>query len=725
MIRLQDIIDRVRASRQDADVDLIKKAYVYSAQVHKGQLRRSGEPYLVHPLGVAFIIAQLNLDEQSVVAALLHDTLEDTLATAEDIESLFGKTVLFLVEGVTKLAKVTFHSGEQRQAESVRKMLVAMSEDIRVVLVKLADRLDNMRTLEYLEPDRRDAIAAETLEIYAPLANRLGIYWIRRELEDLSFRWLHPAQWEQIQQHVAHLADHRKQYIDGVVDFLEKTIIEKNGIEAQVSGRIKHPYSIFRKMQSKGLEFDEVQDIIAFRIIVDNVENCYRVLGIIHALWKPVVGRFKDYIAMPKINRYQSLHTTVVGPEGERVEIQIRTHEMHRVAEFGIAAHWAYKEGWHGSGKNGDFSQFSWLRELLSQQQDLRDPDEILETVKVNLFADEVFTFTPRGDVIALPAGATALDFAYAVHSEVGHHCVGARINNKIAPLRQKLRNGDTVEILTHPKQRPSKDWLSFVKTSRARTKIRAVVRAEQRRRSKEIGRELLEKEAKRRRVNLNRKWRSGEIGRVAEELGLRNTDELLAALGYGKLSANKVVELLLPEEKRQEAREALEQTRPSRIVEALKKPLRRSRSGILVDGLNDVMVRMARCCNPIPGDRLVGVVTRGRGVTVHSVDCRRLAGIDPARRIQVRWDSSLEKEAMHAVTIRLRCEDRPGLLANVTAVLSEVGINISQVNAKAEAGGLATCQLKLLVHNLDELKSVLRKIEKIKGVRAAERMRQ
>ena len=725
MIRLQDIIDRVRASRQDADVDLIKKAYVYSAQVHKGQLRRSGEPYLVHPLGVAFIIAQLNLDEQSVVAALLHDTLEDTLATAEDIESLFGKTVLFLVEGVTKLAKVTFHSGEQRQAESVRKMLVAMSEDIRVVLVKLADRLDNMRTLEYLEPDRRDAISAETLEIYAPLANRLGIYWIRRELEDLSFRWLHPAQWEQIQQHVAHLADHRKQYIDGVVDFLEKTIIEKNGIEAQVSGRIKHPYSIFRKMQSKGLEFDEVQDIIAFRIIVDNVENCYRVLGIIHALWKPVVGRFKDYIAMPKINRYQSLHTTVVGPEGERVEIQIRTHEMHRVAEFGIAAHWAYKEGWHGSGKNGDFSQFSWLRELLSQQQDLRDPDEILETVKVNLFADEVFTFTPRGDVIALPAGATALDFAYAVHSEVGHHCVGARINNKIAPLRQKLRNGDTVEILTHPKQRPSKDWLSFVKTSRARTKIRAVVRAEQRRRSKEIGRELLEKEAKRRRVNLNRKWRSGEIGRVAEELGLRNTDELLAALGYGKLSANKVVELLLPEEKRQEAREALEQTRPSRIVEALKKPLRRSRSGILVDGLNDVMVRMARCCNPIPGDRLVGVVTRGRGVTVHSVDCRRLAGIDPARRIQVRWDSSLEKEAMHAVTIRLRCEDRPGLLANVTAVLSEVGINISQVNAKAEAGGLATCQLKLLVHNLDELKSVLRKIEKIKGVRAAERMRQ
>ncbi len=722
MVRLQEIIDRLRSYSKEADVDLIKKAYVYSAKVHKGQTRRSGEPYLVHPLEVANITTQLRLDEHAVAAALLHDTLEDTLATAEELEQLFGKTVRFLVEGVTKLSKISY-SGQQRQAESVRKMLLAMAEDVRVVLVKLADRLHNMRTLEFLEPDRRTAIASETLEIYAPLANRLGIYWIRRELEDLSFKWLHPEQYGELESQVDQLAKNRKQYIDDVVQFLQETVVKEHGINAAISGRIKHLYSIYRKMQSKNLKFDQVQDVIAFRIIVDSIEDCYRVLGIIHALWKPIAGRFKDYIAMPKINRYQSLHTTVVGPGGERVEIQIRTHEMHKVAEYGIAAHWAYKEGIHRVDRKTGLDQFSWLREILTQQQDAASPGELLETVKVNLFEDEVFTFTPRGDVIALPAGATALDFAYAVHTEVGHHCVGARINGKIAPLRQRLRNGDTVEIITHPKQNPSKDWLSFVKTSRARSKIRAVIRAEQRRRSQEIGRELLEKEAKRNRINLSRKWRSGNVAQAAEKLGYRNTDELLAAMGYGKLSASRVIELLVPEEQRRKQAEQIDKTRPSKIAEILKKPLRRSKSGIVVDGLNDVMVRLARCCNPIPGDKLVGVITRGRGVTIHTQGCPRLEEIDPARFVPATWDSELERGAMHPVWLQLRCEDRPGLLANVTSILSESGINISQISAKAESGGMANCTMKVLVHNRDELKSVLKKIEKVKGVRAIDRM--
>ncbi|MBW1871503.1 MAG: bifunctional (p)ppGpp synthetase/guanosine-3',5'-bis(diphosphate) 3'-pyrophosphohydrolase, partial [Deltaproteobacteria bacterium] len=450
MIRLQDIIDQMRSHSPETNVDEVKKAYVYTAKVHQGQVRRSGEPYLVHPLGVAYIIAQLNLDQASVVAGLLHDTLEDTLATETEINELFGPNVRFLVEGVTKLSKITFTSGEARQAENVRKMLVAMSQDLRVILVKLADRLHNMRTLEFIEPKRREMISKETLEIFAPLANRLGIHWIRRELEDLSFKWLNPEPFQEISEKLEKMQEEQQKYIEEVVDFLNRTISEENKMQATISGRLKHHYSIFRKMKKKSIDFDQVFDIIAFRIITEDIGDCYRVLGLIHALWKPVAGRFKDYIAMPKINRYQSLHTTVLGPYGERVEIQIRTRKMHNVAEQGIAAHWAYKEGvGEKLIEDKELAQFAWLRELLRQQKDVKDPVEFLETVKVDLFSDEVFCFTPQGHVKALPKGATALDFAYAVHTEVGHHCVGAKINGKIAPLRQKLRNGDTIEILT------------------------------------------------------------------------------------------------------------------------------------------------------------------------------------------------------------------------------------------------------------------------------------
>jgi GTP pyrophosphokinase len=721
MVRLQDIIDQLRSHGPDVDLDGVKKAYVYSAKVHQGQTRRSGEPYLVHPLGVAYIIAQLNLDEASVVAGLLHDTLEDTLAGPEEIEELFGPTIRFLVEGVTKLSKISFTSGKERQAENVRKMLVAMSQDLRVILVKLADRLHNMRTLEFMDADRRESIATETLEIYAPLANRLGIHWIRTELEDLSFKWLHPDQSSEISEQLENVREERSEYIAEVAELLQNTL-EENEIPGTVSGRLKHLYSVHRKMKQKSLEFEEVYDIVAFRIITDNVGDCYRVLGLIHAMWKPVAGRFKDYIAMPKINRYQSLHSTVLGPYGERVEIQIRTNDMHRVAEQGIAAHWAYKEGVKGGleGRTG-LQQFAWLRELLDQQKDIKDPAEFLESVKVDLFSDEVFAFTPQGDVKALPRGATALDFAYNVHTEVGHHCVGAKINGKIAPIRQKLKNGDTIEILTNPKQNPSKDWLSFVKTSRARNKIRTVIRAEQRKRSQEIGREVLEKECKRHGINLGRVWRSGDIGKVAEKLEYKNPDEMLVALGYGKISTTRVLELLLPEDQRKEAQDALEQMRPSKIAQVFKRPARKSKSGILVQGMDDVMVRFAKCCHPIPGDPLVGVITRGRGVTVHTQSCRRVSDAEQSRILDVNWDAGLE--TLHTVGIRVICEDRPGLLANISSVLSDSGINITQVNASAEVGGMANCRLKVGIKSLDQLKDVLKKIEKIRGVSQVERM--
>ena len=721
MVRLQDIIDEMRAHNPGVDVDEVKKAYVYSAKVHQGQLRKSGEPYLVHPLSVAHVIARLNLDEPSVLAALLHDTLEDTLATSEEIEELFGSTVRFLVEGVTKLSKINFSTKEERQAENVRKMLVAMSQDLRVILVKLADRLHNMRTLEFVEPDLRQSVSQETLDIFAPLANRLGIQWIRSELEDLSFKWLHPEQFGDIEQRLEQVRQERRHFIDLVVEFLETTS-EENEIDATVSGRIKHPYSIYRKMLQKNVHFDQIYDIIAFRIITKNVGDCYRMLGLIHATWKPVSGRFKDYIAMPKINRYQSLHTTVLGPEGERVEIQIRTADMHRIAEQGVAAHWAYKEGVRGEIRaSKDLSQFAWLRELVDQQKDLKDPAEFLETVKVDLFSDEVFVFTPQGEVKAMPRGATSLDFAYAVHTEVGHHCVGARVNGKIAPLRQRLKNGDTIEILTNKKQRPSKDWLAFVKTSRAKNKIRNVIRAEQRKRSQEIGREVLEKECKRQGVNLNKAWRSGQVGKVADELGFRNPDELMVALGYGKISTTRAIELLLPEEKRRELAQAKENLKPSKIGQFFKRPSRKSKTGILVQGLEDVMVRFGKCCNPIPGDNLVGVITRGRGVTVHTRSCKRVLDSDPERLIEVNWD--LEHDVVRTISVRVLCEDRSGMLANITNAMSDQGINISQVNARVDEAGRAVCNFKLGIGSLEQFKDVAKKVEKIKGVLGVERL--
>src|SRR5438552_1513819 len=549
MIRLNDILERVNTYRPEADLDLIKKAYVYSAKVHQGQIRKSGEPYLIHPLEVAGRLAELKLDEASIVAGLLHDTIEDTLAKPDEIQELFGPELLSLVEGVTKLG--TFSHGpatqEEKQAENFRKMLVAMAKDIRVILVKLADRTHNMRTLSYMKPDAQQRIAQETLDIYAPLAHRLGIQWIKIELEDLAFRYLRPAEYADVEQQVAQTQKDRARFIADVVQLL-KSKLEEAGLDAEVQGRPKHLYSIWKKMRKNGLNsVSQLHDIVAFRLLLKSVPACYEALGLIHSLWKPVPGRFKDYIAIPKPNMYQSLHTTVIGPTGERIEIQMRTEEMHRIAEEGIAAHWAYEEGKTG-GK--DEQKFAWLRQLMEWQQGLKDPREFLETVKVDLFQDEVFVFTPKGDVKSLPLGSTPVDLAYAVHSEVGAHCVGAKVNGKIVPLRYKLKNGDSVEILTSNSMRPNKDWLSFVKTSRAQAKIRSFIKNQQRERSIDIGRDLLEREFKRFDLNFGKVAKSPVFLKAANEMGHSRADDLVSAVGYGKLSPTNVLHKLYPQEK-------------------------------------------------------------------------------------------------------------------------------------------------------------------------------
>src|SRR6202165_5146240 len=551
MIRLNDILEKVNGYHPDADLDLIKKAYVYSAKVHQGQVRKSGEPYLIHPLEVAGILSDLKLDEASIVAGLLHDTIEDTLAKPEEIKELFGNEVLDLVEGVTKLG--TFQSSqntsiEEKQAENFRKMLVAMAKDIRVILVKLADRTHNMRTLEHMKPESQQRIAQETLDIYAPLANRLGIQWIKIELEDLAFKYLKPAEYNEVDAQVAQSQKDRAKFIADVVQLL-KTKLKDANLEADVQGRPKHLYSIWKKMRKNDLDsVSELHDIVAFRLILKSVPSCYEALGLIHSLWKPVPGRFKDYIAIPKPNMYQSLHTTVIGPTGERIEIQMRTEEMHRIAEEGIAAHWAYKEGRGSEGKGEQ--KFAWLRQLMEWQQDLKDPREFLETVKVDLFTDEVFVFTPKGDVRSLPQGSTPVDLAYAVHSEIGAHCVGAKVNGKIVPLRYKLKNGDSVDILTTPNARPNKDWLPFVRTSRAQSKIRSFIKNQQRERSIDIGRDLLEREFKRFDLNFGKIAKSSNFLKAANDMGHSRADDLVSAVGYGKLSPANVLHKLVPQDK-------------------------------------------------------------------------------------------------------------------------------------------------------------------------------
>lgn len=729
MIRLNDILQRVAGYHPDPDLDIIKKAYVYSAKVHQGQVRKSGEPYLIHPLEVAGLLAQLRLDEASIVAGLLHDTVEDTLATIEEIKELFGEEVALIVDGVTKLSKFSASqqlSQEEKQAENFRKMLVAMAQDIRVILVKLADRTHNMRTLDHMSEEKQARIAQETLDIYAPLANRLGISWVKTELEDLSFRYTRPKDYAELESKVARKKKEREKYIDDVVGIIDAKLKEA-GVPGKVSGRFKHFYSIYKKMQSQGIEFDQVPDVIAFRVITPELTHCYAALGLMHQMWKPVPGRFKDFIAIPKPNMYQSLHTTVIGPLSERIEIQIRTEEMHSIAEEGIAAHWAYKEG--KSALNRDDEKFAWLRQLLEWQQDLKDPKEFIDTVKVDLFTDEVFVFTPRGDVKSLPRGATPIDFAYAVHSGVGEKTVGAKVNGKIVPLRYKLKNGDQVEVLTSPQAHPSKDWLTFAKTSRAQQKIRAFIKTQQREKSLQLGRELVDREFKRFGLNLNKLIKGGDLKPHAEGYGYRTEEDLLVAVGYGKIQPSQLVELLVPKEKVAEVREKdkgpQEPASPGlfqAVSDMARKVVgRKSSSGVTIGGVDDVLVRFGRCCNPVPGDAIVGFITRGRGVTVHTHDCDKAKATDPERKVDVAWD--VKSDFRRPVTLRVMTADRPGLLADMSQIFSKKGVNISQANCRATGDDRAVNTFEVTIADLKQLTDLMRSIEKLTGVFSVERV--
>lgn len=726
MLGFNDIVDRMLEDQSEVDIELLQRAYVFSAKVHEGQERRSGEPYLIHPLEVAGILVDLRVDDITVAAGLLHDTLEDTLTTREELERVFGERVGFIVDGLTKIAKIEFSSARARQAENFRKMLIAMSKDIRILLIKLADRLHNMRTLGHMAEASARRIAQETLDIYVPLAHRLGIQSMKSELADLAFRTLRPEAAAQLEAQIAGKRAERERYIEEVIGILSAKLSQA-GIQAAVVGRVKDLASVHGKMESQGLTLDEIYDVIAFRVILDgSLEACYHALGIVHTTWRPVSMRFKDYLANPKPNGYQSLHTTVIGPYGERMEVQIRTQDMHRDAELGIAAHWKYKSG--GKIEAGrDDEKFAWLRQLLEWQREIADPHEFLDAVKVDLFPDEVFVFSPRGDVINLPKEATPVDFAYAIHSDIGDHCSGARVNGKQMPLRHRLQDGDTVEILTNPNQFPRRDWLEFAVSTKARNRIRHAIRHSERERSREIGRGILESELRRRGLVLGRLEKSGELERLAAaELkrggGVR---ELYSALAYGRLAAKDIAAKLEGASQQGEPSpsDAVTAGIPRGLRSLFGRPRRDSdHPGVVVSGESEVMVRFGGCCEPLRGEEVIGFVTRGRGVTVHASDCPRIFELDPARRIDVEWQE--DPGQLRRTRIRVVSKDRPGVLAEISRLISTAGINIGSAKTSADSGSPAVLDFELWVAGIDELGSVLKQIEKVKGVQSAERLR-
>jgi GTP diphosphokinase / guanosine-3',5'-bis(diphosphate) 3'-diphosphatase len=715
MIRFEDLLEKVRAYAPDADVELLRRAYVFSAFEHKGQVRHSGEPYLIHPLAVADFLADMKLDAVAISAGLLHDVVEDTLTTIERIRELFGPEVAHVVEGVTKISAIPFSSSEERQAENFRKMLLAMVDDIRVILVKLADRLHNMRTLHHLPEERRIKIAQETRDIYAPIANRLGMSKVKNELEELSFRYLEPQAYEELRAKV----DAKRRATEGLIGELKKTITAKLS-EAQVpvieiDGRIKRLWSISQKLKRQKIEIEQVYDFIALRIITDDVKNCYATLGIIHQTWSPVPGRIKDFIAMPRPNGYQSLHTSVISEHGMPFEVQIRTIEMHRRAEEGIAAHWKYKEGRVGDQRDDRY--FQWMRQLLEYQQEVRDPQEFIQNLKIELYPEEVYTFTPKGLVKALPRGATAVDFAYAIHTDVGHQCIGARVNGKMVPLRTRLKNGDIVEIVTQAGHKPSRDWLTFVGTSRARNKIKHLIHSEEKTRAVELGRKLFEKEA--RRYDLNPKTIvDGELfAKALTEFAVGKVDDLFAAIGYGKIQPKQVfVRIVPPDTLREKAPEGA-------VASVVRRVLGSGEEKIKVRGIDDIMVFRARCCNPIRGEKIVGYITRGKGVSVHSATCPNVVNLlyDPERRIDVEWDKS-DAVARYTVKLTMEVEDRKGVLAAVSAKIADINTNIKNMEAHTDEGQNARIDMTVEINDLKHLEKVIKSLRGVDGVIGVER---
>ena len=713
-MNLDQLLSRIQSYHPEANTDLITNAYAFSERVHQGQKRRSGEPYFIHPVGVAEIITDMKLDVPSVVTSLLHDTVEDTLTTLDQITQHFGDEVAALVDGVTKISQINFTTREEHQAENFRKMIFAMARDIRVILVKLADRAHNMRTLSHLSEDKQREIASETLEIYAPLAHRLGIYWMKSELEDNSLRYLYPKVYSSLKRNIAKKKSERKNYIVAVIGILQKIFIEAD-ISAKVSGRPKHFYSIYQKMQSQNLVFSQIYDLVGFRIVVASIRECYQALGSVHSHWRPIPGRFKDYIALPKANMYQSLHTTVIGPHGERIEIQIRTHEMHLVAEEGVAAHWSYKEG---QGKE-EAQRFTWLRQLVELQQQVQDPKEFLHTIKEDFFTEEVYAFTPQGDLNRFPRGASVIDFAYRVHSEVGNHCTGARVNGRQVPLRYQLQNGDVIEIITTKQQSPSKDWLKIVKTPKAKARVRHWLKEEQRERSVALGQELLGRELTRSHATLPSLRKQHKIAAALEALGFDNEETLFAAVGYGQVTPGQVLSYLVPQ-----STEVPDQTVDEIELEKIRhKPPEGDPSGVKVGGIGNVLIRFGRCCSPLPGERILGVITRGKGVTVHTIACQRLLESDPQRHIAVSWDAATDYTRL--VKIEVLSEDRPGLLANMSKAISTAGLNIANANVRTLTDERALNVFEVLVSSSDDLQRVMRNLERVRGVVKVSRMMQ
>jgi GTP diphosphokinase / guanosine-3',5'-bis(diphosphate) 3'-diphosphatase len=718
---IDDLCKKITTYHPHADVQIVKKAYYFSEKAHEGQFRRSGEPYIFHPLSVAGILADLRLDIDSIMTGILHDTVEDTTVTLDDIRREFGDTVATLVDGVTKISQMKFKNSVEKQGENVRKMIVAMGKDIRVVLVKLADRLHNMRTLNHMPYEKQARIALETLEIYTPLAGRMGINELKIELEDLCFRYYRPDMYYQLNQKVKKTEVETDRYIDEVRRLIGKSL-EKTTVKYQVYGRSKHLWSIYRKMQARNIEYEQVFDVLAFRVIVNSIPECYEVLGHIHALWKPVPGRFKDFIAMPKANNYRSLHTTVLGPGGDRIEIQIRTEEMHLIAERGIAAHWKYKE----RGKIADeaIGQSNWMRDLVAWHQTVRNPEEFLDTVKTEMFDTEIYVFTPNGDVKELPDGATPIDFAYAIHTDLGNQCAGARINGKMVPLKHKLKNGDTVEIVTSKTQTPSKDWLKFCITSKAQSKIRVFVKEEQRKRSWLLGKELVEKEFRKFGLAAVRYLKGEDFEKFMKDGGVHGLDELYIKVGYGKLEARHLVDRLAPKTAKEEAKPH-ETSFMEKVLKSASQKLKRTKSLISVEGMDDMLVHFAKCCSPIPGDPIIGFISRGRGVAIHRSDCKKAFELDQLRKVDVTWNvKQAGGEGMERVVkMKITCLDIPGLLKTMTESFSALGINIQSANIRTTKDKKAICLFDISVKDSSHLNQTIFEMQKIKGILSVERV--
>ena len=722
LTKYRDLMKRMQANRPQDDLSIVKKAYDYSLVHHDGQTRASGEPYLIHPLEVALVLAEMKMDPVAIAAGLLHDSVEDTMVTIVDIRKEFGEQVAHIVEGVTKISKIDFATREEQQAENLRKMMLAMVDDIRVVLIKLADRLHNMRTLEHLAPDRQHKIAQETLEIYAPIAHRLGMGKIRGELEDLGFRFLDPVGYEQVEKAV----NARRKEGEAFLAKMQQVITDKlkeAGIQARVESRIKRLYSIHKKLQRQHISVDQVYDLCAMRVITRSLQDCYAVLGIIHNLWRPVPGRIKDFIAMPRPNFYQSLHTSVITEDGTPFEIQIRTEDMHKMAEEGIAAHWKYKDGPVSA---QDEQRLAWLRQVVEWQRDVSDPNEFLSTLKVDLYPEEVYTFTPKGKVVVLPRDATPIDFAYTIHTEVGHTCVGAKVNGRMVPLRYKLHSGDIVEILTQPGHKPSRDWLALVKSSRSRNKIKHWLNVHQRERAIEIGRKLIEKEARKYRIAL-KEIKDEELQRVASGYGLGKADDLMSGIGYGKYSARQVLARLLPSGTAppipgEPDSDALT-SQPSGFASVVRRVFGDS-NAITVRGQGDMLVYRARCCNPIRGEGIVGYITRGKGVAVHSTNCSNVTNLlyEPERKIDVEWARNDATPTAYPVKLTVFCDDRFGMLKSITGVIGDAKSNIRNITAHT-SNSQASVEVVLDISDLKHLEQIIVGLRKIPGVHEVQRL--